>query len=106
MDGTLDPASAQHWLLHSAHGHALLDRVGMPVDEAADHLVEAAQMHGADRGTISRRPRSAAPGDTRLNLCKHEGNMNTNRLLKTLSRLSEHEFTVIVTKAAKKCGPI
>jgi hypothetical protein len=46
--GNLDRAEATHWLLHSAQGAALVQRTGLPVDQLADLLVEAASRFDPD----------------------------------------------------------
>jgi hypothetical protein len=68
---------AKHWLLHDAHGRALLRESGSGIDELADHLCEASNKH------------------------KREAKqMNSIATLRKIAALGEHHFAGVVQKHA------
>jgi hypothetical protein len=81
-DGNLDRPVALHWLLHTAPGAAMLNRLNLPPDEAADLLVRAAQMHPTEK--------------------RHEAKMD---ITKTLRAVGEHGFSEMIRKYARTVYP-
>jgi hypothetical protein len=80
-DGTLDHAAALHWVLHTAHGHALINKLNLPPGEIADLLVQAAQMRTTNKQKAT--------------------NMTSNqRFLKNLRHMGEHGMTAFIQKHA------
>ena len=71
---------AKHFLLHDAHGRALLRDTGGDIDALADHLVEASQ-----RPTEKRK-------DTNMS--------DTQSFTKSVADLGEHGYTSIIQKYA------
>jgi hypothetical protein len=83
----LDHATALHWVLHSAAGAAVLNRVNLSADETADLLVRAASMHRAEK---------------RNEVTKMD---STTRILKNVSSMGELEYTRIISDYAKTVYP-
>jgi hypothetical protein len=82
----LTRAEALHWLSHDRNGRSLARERGEPLDVLADLIVEASKNRAATKR-------------------KSSDMTSTATLLKTLRSMTESEFTMVITKAAKQQHP-